>query len=100
MSERRPLIAGIKPTAPPVDPSREHEFVHGTKKREGGEAKSSATTPAVGRTPISTRIRSDIALALKHASLQRQLDGKEPSTLCDIMEEAIEPWLKSNGYLP
>jgi len=28
------------------------------------------------------------------------LKGVEPNTLQDILEQAIEPWLKSNGYLP
>jgi len=37
--------------------------------------------------------------ALKRASLERQLQGTEPSTLRDILEEAIEPWLRTNGYL-
>jgi hypothetical protein len=51
------------------------------------------------RVPISTRIRSEYADALKRASLQRQLDKVEPNTLQDILEQAIEPWLKSNGYI-
>jgi hypothetical protein len=53
----------------------------------------------VSRSPISTRIRADFAAALKRASLERQLAGAEPHTLQDILEEAIEPWLKANGYL-
>jgi hypothetical protein len=41
----------------------------------------------------------EYAAALKRASLQRQLEGIEPNTLQDILEQAIEPWLKNNGYL-
>jgi hypothetical protein len=49
--------------------------------------------------PLSTRIRSDFFAALKRASLERQLSKSEPHTLIEILEQAIEPWLKSNGYL-
>ncbi len=53
----------------------------------------------MSRTPISTRVRADFAIALKRASLERQLKAIEPNTLQGILEQAIEPWLKSNGYL-
>ena len=100
MAERRPLIDGINAPPPSVDSHREKEFVYGSKTR-GGDASVSSTTqnPAMARSPISTRIRSDFAAALKKASLERQLHGTEPHTLQDILEQAIEPWLKNNGYL-
>jgi hypothetical protein len=49
--------------------------------------------------PIGTRIRAEYAEALKRASLERQLNKIEPSMLQDILEQAIEPWLKSNRYI-
>jgi hypothetical protein len=101
MTERRPLTDGIHPTrpsAPSVNPQREREFVHGPKASE-----KATNTPAISsprsRVAISTRIRSEFAAALKRASLERQLSGVEPSTLQDILEQAIEPWLKNNGYI-
>ena len=48
----------------------------------------------------STRIRADLAAALKRTSLERQLNGLELHTVQDILEAALEPWLKSSGYLP
>jgi hypothetical protein len=51
------------------------------------------------RSPLSTRLRTDYTKALKRASLDRQLKGVEPNTVCDILEQALEPWLKANGYL-
>lgn len=54
----------------------------------------------IGRTPISTRIRTDLSNALKKASLERQLSGTEPNTLTDILEIAVEHWLTTNGHLP
>jgi len=98
MVDRRPLTEGLKPPSqvPAIDPKLEREFVHGIK---------ATTTPApaaqspFARVPISTRIRSEYADALKRASLERQLNKVEPNTLQDILEQAIEPWLRDNGYI-
>jgi len=53
----------------------------------------------VGRVPLTTRIRHDYATGLKRASLERQLAGVKPNTVQDILEQALEPWLKDHGYL-
>ena len=102
MKGRRPLIEGLKkPVA--IDPSVEKSFVFPTKPAAAPEPTPPATNPRstpIARSPISTRIRSDFATALKRASLERQLQGVEPNTLQDFLEEAIEPWLKQHGYLP
>jgi hypothetical protein len=98
MVERRPLTEGLKPPpqAPTVDPAVERQFVHGAKPATSTEPR--AASP-FARVPISTRIRSEYAEALKRASLERQLNKQEPNTLQDILEQAIEPWLRSNGYI-
>jgi len=99
MKDRRPLVDGVKSPPPSVDPKLERDFVYGDKR---SDASSSAQTQPVAphsRVPISTRVRSDFAAALKRASLERQLNSQEPNTLQDILEQAIEPWLRSNGYL-
>jgi hypothetical protein len=104
MAERRSLIEGLKSTPAPMEVHREKEmeFVYAGKDKPAEPAKAAPTPtpPSHSRLPISTRIRSDFASALKRASLERQLSGTEPNTLQDILEEAIEPWLRSNGYLP
>lgn len=92
---RRPLVDGLKP---PVDPVLEKNFVFSPKQQATPEPP--APTPQLTRSPITTRIRSDFATALKRASLERQLKGIEPNTLQEFLEEAIEPWLKQHGYLP
>jgi hypothetical protein len=38
--------------------------------------------------------------ALKRASFERQLQGVEPNSMQDIVEEALTPWLRKHGYLP
>lgn len=105
MTGRRSLIDGLNAT-PAVDPQLEKDFVfqakadNATVTAAAPASKPPAAAPQVtARAPISTRIRNDIAVALKKASLQRQLDKVEPNTISDILETALEPWLKSNGYL-
>lgn len=103
MAERRSLSEGLVAT-PMVDTVVAREFIHEGKPNSATPiAKPETATPpapAIGRVSLSTRIRADYARALKHASLERQLKGIEPNTLQDILEQAIEPWLRSNGYLP
>ncbi len=106
MAERKSLVEGLKT----VDPSLEKDFVFNNKAKPQPKPASQAPAPEtregkaptdnpVGRLPLTTRVRSDFAAALKRASLQRQLSGERPNTLQDILEEALEPWLRSHGYL-
>jgi hypothetical protein len=104
MADRRPLIEGLKNPSPPVDPDREKTFVFAAKMAAPEAPPPSPpttqrTAAVLSRAPISTRMRADFAAALKRASLERQLSGIEPNTLQDILEQAVEPWLRSNGYL-
>ena len=114
MAERRPLVEGLKPRTE-TPRSIEEQFVFGEKARGDKPAAatpapvSAPTTPPalttyrsarpVSRVPFTTRLRADMAQALKRASLERQLEGIEPCTVQDILESALEPWLKANGYL-
>jgi hypothetical protein len=106
MSERRTLTAGLKAPAPTVDSNKEKEFVYGQKPEAKPESfarpatneKPPAAMPSA-RVPLSTRMRGDFAEALKTASLERQLKKIQPNTLTDILEEAVEPWLRQHGYL-
>lgn len=116
MSKRRPLIVGVSEiesdgieteTGEQLS-SAEKSFVYGAESKS--EEKEPSQMPAaqtqkeilpqmVGRTPITTRARPEVASALKRASLQRQLAGASPSSMQDIMEVALENWLKENGHL-
>lgn len=101
MAERRSLVEGLKQT-PALDPEVERDFVFQNKPTKPKEpAKEAAPSrSSVSRVPFSTRIDGDIAAALKRASLQRQLENIEPNAIGDILEAALEPWLRSNGHLP
>jgi len=101
MADRRSLTEGLKPPphSPVVDPVLERQFVRG-----GASAVTNAPTPSTSANPIrrvsfSTRMRSEYSEALKRASLERQLNKIEPNSVQDILEEALEPWLRNNGYI-
>jgi hypothetical protein len=114
MAERRSLVEQVKP-ATEVARSVEEEFVYGVKGRpprtkpeqdpapsaetaEGKKGQGPAPS-AITRVGLTTRIRGDFADALKRASLERQLRKEKPNTQQDILEEALEPWLRKHGYL-
>jgi hypothetical protein len=118
MVKRRSLVAGMKPPAK-SDPRKEEAFVYGKPKpaREKKPAKPAAQEPRpstpepitpplapqmpqqAGRVPLTTRVRPELANALKRASLERQLAGQLPNSVQDILEQALEPWLRDQGYL-
>jgi hypothetical protein len=101
--ERRSLVEGISEPLT-TDPELEKQFVFNTPKpteatvpdTDAGKGQARA---AISRMPLTTRIRTDLGTALKRASLERQLSGEMPNTLQDILEEAVEPWLRQHGYL-
>lgn len=127
MAQRRPLIAGVN--APEnVDPDAVRAFVTQERPKDArpelavlkepvaepeqpelppAAAEEPITAPArrgkgklpVGLIPVTVRLRPEIAGALKRASLERQLAGDEVFTQQDIVELALEPWLRSQGHL-
>jgi len=116
MSERRSLVEGLKPVKP-EQLKAEEAFVYGDDRndnvrpapieRPNATARQASATqerPGIlpqlsNRVPITTRTRPEVASALKRASLQRQLDGIAPFYVQEILEEALETWLRDNGYL-
>jgi hypothetical protein len=110
MAERRPLSEGITQGATRVDPAIEREMVFG--KPEPMPSKLTSAQPITYAAPpptkavlnqprvhFSTKLRGDYVDLLKRISLERRLNQVEPNTLIDILEQAIEPWLRANGYL-
>lgn len=118
MKERRSLVEGLTVSAELKE--AEAAFVFGSKSKSISEPASDPTpTPEEfpseieelekvstgvlpfmkGRIPVTTRCRPEIASALKRTSLKRQLAGIEPYYVQDILEAAIEEWLKKNGVV-
>ena len=106
VKDRRALVEGIKKPADAAEPDKEKAFVYG-EKNDQAPAKAETPLPAsiqaaanvLTRVQFSTRMRADFAESLKRASLERQLQKVQPNTLQDILEEAVEPWLRAHGYL-
>ena len=120
--ERRPLTAGVNrvPNADsdavrrfvtqesPIERTTANEPARSIRPTSGeskGEpdtrrrrSKSTGVVP-VGLIPVTVRLTPDIAGALKRASLERQLAGDAIFTQQELVEEALEPWLRSHGYL-
>jgi hypothetical protein len=112
MATRRQLVEGLEPENA-VDRTLEKDFVYngGPKSATATKPQPSPPAPESGagkgradsspaRIPLTVRFRADYAAALKRASLERQLQGVRPNTLQDILEEALEPWLRDHGCLP
>lgn len=100
MADRRSLTQGLSETPTPIVPDRERKFVYANGSDAGRQTGAAPAAAPVARAPVTTRIRDDYAKALKRISLERQLQGLQPSTLQEILEEAILAWLAANGELP
>ncbi len=106
MANRRPLVAGLK-ADPHADRAAEEKFIYGDKPKPTGAQPAPApqeptavrSASKVTRVPFTTRLRTDLAEAVKRASLERQLEGVEPNQVQEILESALEPWLRANGYV-
>ena len=104
MKERRSLTEGIKSAT--VDPNVEKGFVFGDKAEppkapapKATEIREQNGQPPLRRVPLTTRVRADFATALKRESLHRQLESRFPNSLQEVLEEALEPWMRDKGYL-
>lgn len=114
MSQRRTLVTGLEET--PDVKTLERKFVYGDKisatdtGNDTGACVPTDTNPNTatnsddilpqyrGRVPLTTRCRPELATALKRASLKRQLEGREPALIQEIIEEAIEAWLTDHEH--
>lgn len=93
-TERRALADGLRPAA--ADRLAEEQFVYNRPR----PAAPDPAPPPPARVNLHTRVRQDYAVALKRATLERQIRGETPNTVQDIVEEALGPWLAAHGYLP
>lgn len=83
-------------------PAVEREPQQSTQSEESRSAKrrkGKKSPVPVGLIPVTVRLKPEIAAALKRASLERQLAGEEIFTQQDLVELALEPWLKGEGHL-
>lgn len=95
---RRQLIEGITKSLPDIDPATAAQFIAGDSPVSAAPV-AKPNSDRMPRTPLTSRLRMDVADALKRASLERQLSGETPSAVQDILEDALIPWLEKHGYL-
>ncbi len=62
-------------------------------------AEASSPLTGVGRVPVGARVRTELAAALKRASLERQLQGIQPNSVQEILEDSLQLWLMKHGHL-
>ncbi len=106
MAKRRPLVDGIK-AKPQESRAAEEQFIYGEKPEPEAAPPAPAVmeptavraTTKITRVPFTTRLRADLADAVTRVSLERRLEGIEPNQVQEIVESALEPWLRANGYL-
>ena len=98
MVERRSLVEGLKPPAADTI-AAEKEFIYGSSKPAPAPIEPKTLPPVEVRVPLTTRVRPDLAAALKRVSLERQLAGQTPSAVQDIVDAALEHWLTDQGLL-
>ena len=128
MTERRSLTAAVSTQIPGTDPDVVRSFVTQNQTAERpvaspvslsneltsrkSESSNSDSAPPIakpnskpnrfqpiGLIPVRIRLRPEIAGALKRTSLERELDGDKVFTQQNLVENALEPWLKENGFL-
>lgn len=105
VTQNQPSERAIGESPKPVEPRRAVRIEPAPVPATAGE-KPSRSKPKrgnrfqpVGLIPVTVRLRPEIAGALKRASLERELAGEEVFTQQAIVEEALEPWLASAGFL-
>jgi hypothetical protein len=96
----KPVKAALAAVAEPSSEEKLPDEEIETKRplRPLRRGKSSPLMP-IGLIPVTVRLRPEVASALKRASLERELAGIETHTQQQIVEEALLPWLRSEGVL-
>ena len=87
----------LRPVLPPVDPKKDSILCTNTNQARRNQ-RNRRSLPVSAARPSALAF-APIILLPERASLERQLKGQGTSTLIEILEEAIEPWLKSHDYL-
>jgi len=105
-SAKKPSTPKAKAPAPkakvpdPIQVEEEHSTLPATLRAAASpEASHSSPLTGIGRVPVGARVKTEIAAALKRASLERQLQGIQPNSVQEILEESLELWLLKHGHL-
>ncbi|WP_345327660.1 hypothetical protein [Novipirellula rosea] len=89
----------LQPGDESAEPSLQSTTTTSQSRPKTQTAKRKCRSVPVGLIPVTVRLRPEVAGALKRASLERELEGEQVFTQQDLVEQALEPWLKENGFL-
>ena len=89
---------------PATEPAQREKLSGRTPKRQGkGQDSQDFDDAMLGMAnllvPLTTRLQPRTAAVLKRAGLEQKLRGKKPSTVQEIVEIAIQQWLREASYL-
>jgi hypothetical protein len=83
--------------------SRRHQHSKSARRQtERIEAASHTADPSILQgllVPLTTRLQPETADALRRAYLEQKLARKNPATQQEIIEAALQAWLKVHAYL-
>lgn len=96
----QPQIVAPEPTASPqLQTARTKPNRRAKRLADSDFEDSSMMGMANLLVPLTTRLQPKTAMALKRAGLEQKLRGRKPSTVQEIVEEAVQQWLEDTGYL-
>lgn len=96
----QPQIVGPEPTGSPQPQTVRTKPNRRTKRLAESEFEDSSMMGMANLlVPLTTRLQPKTAMALKRAGLEQKLRGRKPSTVQEIVEEAVQQWLDDTGYL-
>jgi hypothetical protein len=111
VADPQPFIQSNPPVIPVVElppeiPSAElkssqKSSIHQTRSKPSDVPPSRAATPASEDylVAITTRLQARTAEALRRAYLEQKLNRRNPATQQEIIEIALQHWLRKNSYL-
>jgi hypothetical protein len=105
--EGRGANADLAVTEPPISvppqaaAAQEHSVVprQRQKKQPALAEPNHASLLGTLLVPLTTRLQTPTADALRRAYLERKLRGESPHTQQEIVEEALQIWLRKEGFL-
>jgi hypothetical protein len=108
--EKLAFIEGAAPHSPPPSSSVDADAPRITERAKRPSRTrlaqqhnhSESTEPSLVGTllvPLTTRLQTQTADGLRRAYLERKLRGRRPNTQQEIIEEALQVWLRNEGYL-
>lgn len=100
VQQERPATVEVQT---PMAEEHEKPVTRSPRRRERTEDEEISDEALLGTAnllvPLTTRLQPRTAAALKRAGLEQKLRGRKPSSVQEIVEIAIQSWLRSAKFL-